>query len=221
MIIYIHGFLGSPEDWDPLCSELPGPYERRSTPEGIKKPVTLIGYSLGGRLALNFATRFPHLIEKLIILSSNPGIDDLEERQARLKWDQGWCDIIDNEGLSTFIERWYEQPLFSSFRKTSNFQEILKRRLQNDPNSIKETFQKWSPAILPSCWNAIKSFSFPSLFLFGEHDIRYHSIQKRLVELGLETDLIANSGHAIHLENPQACVEKIKEFICQPVSCKK
>jgi len=230
MIVYMHGFLGCPDDWGPLCDKLPGPHQTLILPghdncplpddinsylaQKITKPVTLIGYSLGGRLALDFATQFPKLVKNLIILSANPGIDDPKQRQERLKWDQAWCDVIEQQGFPTFLERWYEQPLFHSLRNSPNFDATLKKRLQHNPEFMKEVFLKLSPAILPSRWSAIQKFSFPSLFLFGEHDIKYQSIRNNLVKLGVSTDLIPHSGHAIHLENPEACAAKIKEFLC-------
>lgn len=221
MITYIHGFLGCPDDWNLLTEKLPGPYEALASPAHIEEPVTLIGYSMGGRLALDFAAHHPKLIESLVILSANPGIDDPEEREARRKWDAQWCDIIRDEGLEAFLDKWYAQPLFNELRKRADFPEILERRRQNDPEEVIATFKRFSPGVLPSYWEAIEKFSFPTLFLFGDRDIKYHLIRNKLAKLGVNTDLIPNSGHAIHLENPSECANKIKEFLCQQVSCKK
>ena len=221
MNTYIHGFLGSVEDWSLLVEKLPGPSQFLSSPETIEKPVTLIGYSLGGRLALDFATRRPELVEKLVILSANPGIEDPQEREARREWDKKWCDLLKEKGLETFLDKWYAQPLFSEMRKQANYSEIFKRRMQNDPKEIIATFESLSPGVLPSRWDAIQKFSFPTLFLFGARDVKYQLIRNKLEKLGVNTDLIPNSGHAIHLENPTACANKIKEFLCQQASCKK
>lgn len=214
MIVYIHGFLGSSEDWSPLCKILPSPYQALSNPETIQKPVTLIGYSLGGRLSLDFAAQRPELINNLIILSANPGIEDPSERSARLKWDQKWCDLIDKKGSTIFIQKWYQQPLFHSLREHSDFPTIFNRRTLNKPEDIKRAFQTWSPAILESQWKSIPNFPFRSLFLFGENDLKYRLVRNKLMRLGAQTDLIPNSGHAIHIENPKACASKIQEFLC-------
>ncbi|MCB1084123.1 MAG: alpha/beta fold hydrolase [Simkania sp.] len=221
MITYIHGFLGGPEDWNPLIEQLSGPYQTLASPEEIEKPVTLVGYSMGGRLALDFATRHPKRVENLIILSANPGIDDPIKREARRLWDEEWCHLIKNQGFEAFLEKWYAQPLFTDLRKRSDFHEIFKRRMENDPDEVIATFRRLSPGVLPSCWKAIEKFLFPTLFLFGERDIKYHLIRNKLAKLGVKTDLISNSGHAIHLENPTECAHKIKEFLCQQASCKK
>ncbi|WP_420422554.1 alpha/beta fold hydrolase [Simkania sp.] len=221
MITYIHGFLGGVEDWALLLEQLPGPYQTLTSPEGINKPVTLVGYSMGGRLALDFASRHPKLIENLIILSANPGIDDPKEREARLHSDEQWCHLIRNDGLEAFLEKWYAQPLFTDLRQRPDFPEIFKRRMENDPEDVIATFKQLSPGVLPSCWKAIEKFSFPTLFLFGDRDIKYHLIRNKLAQMGVRTDLISNSGHAIHLENPTECAHKIKEFLCQQASCKK
>lgn len=229
MIIFLHGFLGNPEDWSKISEYLSTPHQALTLPghnhvpladdinhalrQKISEPVTLVGYSLGGRLALDFATSFPELVEKLIILSANPGIDSKEKRQERKKWDEAWCELIDKQGFPAFLKKWYEQPLFHTFQESPDFAHIFNKRLQESPAAMKEVFLRLSPAILPSYWEAIKKFSFPTLFLFGEHDIKYQSVKTRLQKMGVKTDLIPNSGHAIHLENPSVCAQKIKEFL--------
>ena len=42
---------------------------------------TLIGYSMGGRLALAYTAKYP--VNTLIFESSSPGLEDEEERQKR------------------------------------------------------------------------------------------------------------------------------------------
>ena len=225
MIVYLHGFLGCRSDWDFFCQTLPGPHLPLILPEPlpkdpvaallskISKPVTLIGYSLGGRLALNFAHRFPHLIEKLIILSANPGITDPKERKKRRAWEQSWCDIIDQEGFEMFLEKWYAQDLFKQLRCHPTFHAVLEKRKKHHKEAVKEQFLRLSPAVLPPLWEAIPHFSFPTLFLFGEHDVKYHLIHHKLEKLKMQTKMIPNSGHAIHLENPRGCIDIIKRFL--------
>ena len=120
MIIFLHGFLGNPEDWSKISECLSMPHHALTLPghnnvplpddinhalrQKISEPVTLVGYSLGGRLALDFAICFPELVEKLIILSANPGIDSEEERQERKKWDETWCQLIDKQGFPAFLK---------------------------------------------------------------------------------------------------------------------
>lgn len=216
MIIFLHGFLGSPEDWSPVTQYIHTPFKALNLPghsgtpldpslleKEIPKKVTLVGYSLGGRLAMDFARRFPERIHSLIILSANPGIES--GREERLAQDEKWISILENEGMDRFLEKWYAQDLFSSFSMT---EEIKKRRKKHDPKSLIEVLRTLSPGKLPSLWPHLKNFSFPLLFLFGENDIKYRKIGKRLRE-NHEVMWIPHASHPIHLEAPQAIAEII------------
>lgn len=225
MIIFLHGFLGSPEDWNPLTQYIKVPFETLTLPghhgrpldlslleKEIPEKVTLVGYSLGGRLAMNFARKFPEKIEDLIILSANPGIES--RRKERILEDEKWVSIIENEGIDRFLEKWYAQGLFSSFSLT---EDVKKRRKQHDPHSLSEILLTLSPAKLPSLWPHLKNFSFPLLFLFGENDIKYEEIGKRLMK-NHDVIWIPNASHPIHLEAPEIVAEIINRRSYDPTS---
>ena len=214
MLTFLHGFLGSPNDWQPLnlpgkFLTLPGhqgnPFDLSILEREIPEKTTLIGYSLGGRLAMHFAYQFPERIERLIILSANPGLD--EEKKKRIAWDEKWASMLETEGMQPFLEKWYAQPLFSSLNRV-----LLKERESHDPKMLAKVLRDLSPAKLPSMWEKLHEFSFPMLFLFGENDIKYHPIAKRLGK-HFPVDFIPGCGHAIHIENPELCAKKIRTHV--------
>ncbi len=217
MIIFLHGFLGSPEDWNPLTKHLTSPYRTLTLPGHLNTPfdlsflekeitekVTLVGYSLGGRLAMDFARKFPERIKRLVILSANPGLESGKEE--RILEDEKWIEIIENEGIDRFLDKWYKQPLFSSFPLT---EEIKKQRKMHDPKALCAIFRDLSPAKLPSLWPHLKDFSFPMLFLFGENDIKYRTIAKRLMK-DFDVKWIPNASHPIHIEAPEVIANLIE-----------
>ena len=176
--------------------------------------IILIGYSMGGRIALAFAHKFPTLIEHLIILSANPGIESDLSRNVRMEEDLKWIELLEEKGLNNFLTAWYDQPLFAPLRgKEKLFAEVLLRRKEQNVSSLKDILLRLSPAKQPSFWKILKNFPFPTLFLFGECDMKYRVIAKSLSEIGcgITVDLIANSGHAVHLENPKSTYKKIRE----------
>lgn len=216
MIIFLHGFLGSPDDWNSLTQYITQPLKTLTLPGHCGTPLDpfilekeipeksiIVGYSLGGRLAMDFARKFPERIESLFILSANPGLEF--EREERVIQDEKWIAMIENEGMDRFLEQWYAQELFTSFSLTD---EIKKRRKEHDPKSLIEVLRTLSPAKLPSLWPHLKSFSFPLLFLFGENDIKYRKIGKRLME-NHEVMWVPNASHPIHLEAPRTIAEII------------
>ena len=218
MLTFLHGFLGAPTDWDALNLPgkkitLPGHLGKEVNLELLEQDIsdqsTLVGYSLGGRLAMHFALKFPKKINRLIILSAHPGIDKNDKtaickRQAQ---DHAWANLLQEQGIDIFLNQWYQQPLFSTLDLS-----LLKRRQEHDPQSLSHILINWSPAILPSLWESLYLLRSKLVFLFGEHDITYHKVAKRL-RRDFDVYMIPNAGHAIHLENPADCARKIQTLI--------
>lgn len=227
--LLIHGFMGCGEDFDPLISHLNFPCHTMKLPamftldgmvDAIEdtirskelSPCVLIGYSMGGRLAMLLANRSPHLLSHLIVLSANPGIEDLEKRQLA---DQRWAQCLQVEGIDPFLSKWYEQPLFAPLKaQTTVFEAMIKRRKAQNAETLAKIIVHLSVTKQPSLWGNIP-FSLPNLYLFGEKDWKYLPIFNRLRGLKklTTTHTVSNSGHALHLENPEGCAREIHTFI--------
>lgn len=214
MLTFLHGFLGSPNDWNDL--NLPGkflilpghqnrPLDLSIIDKDIPSKTTLIGYSLGGRLAMHFAKKYPNRIEKLIILSANPGLET--GRSQRIVMDERWAKILELEGLNTFLKNWYAQPLFATLNKKK-----LLDRDKHNPIYLARILRELSPAKLPSLWNDLNNFSFPMLFLFGKNDEKYQDVSKRLSK-NFNVKMVPKSGHSVHIENPEFCSQAIQTFL--------
>ena len=72
----------------------------------------VVGYSMGGRLALHLALRHPDRVGKLVLFSASPGLKTEDERTARREVDLQRAAEIE-EDLGGFLRRWYRMPLFS------------------------------------------------------------------------------------------------------------
>ncbi len=214
MLIFLHGFLGVKEDWDAITEHLDMPYHCLTLPghralsldlndfeDEIGSNVTLVGYSMGGRLAMHYAKKYPHRVKKLILLSANPG----EEGEKRLLQDEKWARLLEDEGMDRFLDQWYKQSLFAGLH-------VNRKRRRHDPLMLAKVIRKFSPARLPNLWPELESFSCPLMFLFGENDIKYRSIGERL-QKKFPVTWIPKSGHAIHLENPKRCARHIIEAL--------
>ncbi|MCB1110192.1 MAG: alpha/beta fold hydrolase [Chlamydiia bacterium] len=214
MLTFLHGFLGVVEDWEEITRRLSCPYRCLSLPghrgrsldlqafeEEIGSGVTLVGYSMGGRLAMHYALKYPKRVNKLILLSANPG----EEGAARLASDEKWACLLEKEGMERFLDAWYAQPLFKGFQ-------VDRTQRRHDPLMLAQVIRTFSPARLPNLWPKLKDFACPLAFLFGENDIKYRLIGKKLQEQ-FPVTWIPNSGHAIHIENPKQCAKHLMEAL--------
>src|SRR5690242_19189175 len=111
-LVFLHGFLGCKEDWTDVIShlkdhfccyaiDLPG-HGPLPVTEDIVQSVfetlqrlkllrcPIVGYSMGGRIALELAKRYPKEFEKLIVISSHTGLKDEASRQLRWEQDLKW-----------------------------------------------------------------------------------------------------------------------------------
>lgn len=214
MITFLHGFLGMAEDWNEIQKHIAVPSRTLTLPghkgrtldlasfeEEIGSGVTLVGYSMGGRLAMHYALKNPERVQKLILLSTNPG----EGGEERIAKDEQWAQCLEKEGMDPFLDKWYAQEMFKDLK-------INKERRRHDPQMLAQMLRKFSPARLPNLWPKLQEFSCPVVFLFGRNDIKYRLIGKKLNKQ-FPVAWIERSGHAIHLENPKACAKCIMEAL--------
>lgn len=198
MLAFLHGFLGSPRDWEELISLLPE-FECKvlSYPFRIPSEAIAVGYSLGGRIALS------HKGPK-IILSAHPGLASQEERARRKEEEDFWISCLKNLSLKKFLEKWYAQPLFDTLRKHPMFPLIQKRREHQKRETLLAQLREHRLSEQPLFQPKEDAF-----FLYGENDAKYLS----LLSSYPHSYKIEKSGHACHLENPQKCAEVIRCLI--------
>ncbi len=197
-LVFLHGFLGSPQDWHGVIHHLPEySCEALSYPFQIPSDAILIGYSMGGRIALRSS-------QPKILLSTHPGLQTSQEKAKRLEQDQEWIKRLKEEPLEMFLKAWYDQPLFDSLRAHPDFPTILSRRHANDPHVLAKMLAQESLAH--------QEFTLPknAFFLHGQLDTKYAQLYRDLQVASLE---IPQTGHAAHLENPERCSEMIRSII--------
>jgi 2-succinyl-6-hydroxy-2,4-cyclohexadiene-1-carboxylate synthase len=148
-ILFLHGFMGSSADWrGPIAAlgyryfciavDLPGHGASLGMPpdkytiEGATRTVigildelervrTIIaGYSMGGRLALYLALRYPERCAGLFLESASPGLENAGERAARRAADESKAGRLESGDFEAFLQDWYRQPLFAYLTRDEN-----------------------------------------------------------------------------------------------------
>lgn len=167
-----------------------------------------VGYSLGGRLALELDYRYPFLFKQLIIISSHPGLDP-QKRKKRKKEDFLLAKKISHSPLD-FLKQWYNAPMFSLLDSAA----LIKKRESNNFYQIKKALICFSLGLQPSFWSHIHRSKNKYLFLAGEEDIKYRELYKKL---NAKVELIKGATHALIIEKPEICANYVLNFFSNPL----
>lgn len=186
---------------------------------GLENP-TVLGYSLGARVALALAAAHPQRVGKLILESGSPGLDSVRERQSRRKDDDGLAESIEREGVPAFVERWERLALFAGLRRlpASVREEIRARRLTCSPAGLADSLRTMGVAMQPSLWPVLPRIRIPTLLLTGGEDLKFTGIARRM-SAALPIcwrRTFAGAGHSLHLEIPEAYAAEVTAFVSAP-----
>jgi 2-succinyl-6-hydroxy-2,4-cyclohexadiene-1-carboxylate synthase len=239
VILFLHGFMGSGRDfegivpflvdrWSCLCLDLPGhggslldmdaAYTMPQTANLVIEVLdhfsigvaNLYGYSLGGRLALYLALRFPQRFAQVILESASAGLESREQRLARQERDRQLATALVTD-FAQFLQVWYDQPLFATLRAHPQFSRIWQDRLQNHPHYLAKSLISIGTGNQPSLWQELGNVVPELRLLVGEKDRKFVQLNQRMAALcpAAKLSLVPDSGHNVHQENPIAVIDEI------------
>lgn len=177
----------------------------------------VLGYSMGGRVALRLALRAPERLWALVMESASPGIEDASERAARARSDADLADDIERDGLEAFVERWQALPLFASQARlpVAVRDELRRQRLQNDPQGLAGSLRGLGAGRQEPVLARMDEIRIPVLLLTGALDDKYCALARRMAAAlpCARTEVVPDAGHAVHLERPQAFAGAVRGFL--------
>lgn len=179
--------------------------------------VALLGYSMGGRLALAFALKYPERVAALILESASPGLETEAEQMTRRKNDAALAEDILLRGIPWFVSMWENIPLFATKRNIpeEKRQAERNRRLAQNPKGLAASLKGMGTGSQPSYWPFLPQIIVPVCLLTGEFDQKFTSIAQRMNTslLNAQAIVIENAGHTIHMEQPHAYILAVKQFL--------
>lgn len=198
MITCLHGFLGNPRDWDFLRDagfEIDTPPLDAIPDHGD----ILLGYSLGGRLALQ-ALLAGADYKRAILVSTGLGIEDESARAARRASDEAWAQRFEADDFETVMADWNAQPVLAgpSLRRT---------RDDYDSRALRE----WSSGALPTVASRLHELPIPTLWIAGARDSKYVAEAKKGASLARgRVAIVDDAGHRVPWERPGEFVKLLK-----------
>ncbi|MEZ2239898.1 2-succinyl-6-hydroxy-2,4-cyclohexadiene-1-carboxylate synthase [Microcoleus sp.] len=244
IILLLHGFTGDLQDFTPIIAllspsyyclavDLPGHgktsirgeetcYNMSNTALALIHLLDdlqihkclLLGYSMGGRLALYMTLHFPDRFEKVVLESASPGLKTQKERSHRLESDLQIAQKLENSNLQEFLYYWYDRPLFQSLKKSPNFERLIETRLANNPIELAKSLRNMGTGNQPSLWEKLAQNQIPLLLLAGEYDDKFQRINAEIASLcpAAHNKIVSKAGHNIHFENIDEFVGAVRQF---------
>jgi len=201
-----HGETDSPKAIEPYTMEaFADVLEMLLNESGIKK-THVLGYSMGGRLALYLAVMKPKFIGAVLLESASPGLADPAEREARVKRDELLAERIVNDGIEAFVDEWENIPLFETQKTLPEKvkKAIRDERLSQNPIGLAGSLRGMGTGRQPSLWEFLQDIEKPVLIVAGSLDKKFVNIANRMEQrLPYGRKMVVESaGHAIHVESP-------------------
>lgn len=175
----------------------------------------VVGYSMGGRIALYISIYHPEKCKAVITESASPGLIHENDRESRAESDERWAAVFEQRGITEAVGEWYAQPLFSSLRARQElYSRIVSRRCRNNPKEMARVMRGMSIAGQESLWNSLPDLSIPVLAISGGMDRKYIRVAGEMAGLSpmIQTAIVSGAGHNAHMEDPEAVAGYTRSF---------
>jgi 2-succinyl-6-hydroxy-2,4-cyclohexadiene-1-carboxylate synthase len=236
ILFALHGFMGLEKDWEfleelsdilklvPLsifdgslaaalsfsslqeCADQVQAYCQAHTP--FETLPILLGYSLGGRIALHCLKKHSNFWKGGIIVSSHPGLITKEERKKRKELDQKWAKEVLELSWEAFTSKWESQPVFLGSKPLSKGKKIDKKRLALALEVLSLSRQKNFKSFLDNT-------QIPLLWVAGARDEKFSEISQKVKKErnSVEVWIAKECGHRVPWDDKDLFQKKLREFI--------
>ncbi len=226
--MFLHGFTHTGASWAPIVAALGGrccavaPDIAGHGSASALEPVTLeavvgdlaalsaqrftlVGYSMGGRLALHVALALPDRLDRLVLIGASPGIADAREREARRRADERLAAEIERSSIEWLARRWAATPVLAD-QPADVAAAAHADRLRSTPAGLARALRGLGTGALPPLWDRLGELAMPVRLIVGERDEKFRAIAAEMAAAIVDAEVVVvpEAGHAVHLEAPEA-----------------
>lgn len=230
-LLFIPGFMQPAHAWAAVAEALGGRAETRLLEhsehrlEGRLAEIAaagegavLVGYSLGGRLALRAVLRDPPRFAGLVTVGATAGIDERVARSARAEADDRLASWMEAAPIEDIVAVWERQPLFAD-QSEMLVESQRPARLAQDPGRLGALLRTAGQGVLEPVWHQLLTFELPMLAIAGARDEGYSAAARRMADTAPRgrAAIVENAGHAPQLQRPEAVALLLADFLDQDV----
>jgi 2-succinyl-6-hydroxy-2,4-cyclohexadiene-1-carboxylate synthase len=230
-LVLLHGFTNTGVSWSEVVGALPERYRPvapdirgHGTASDVRPvsltavtadlsaaataPFELVGYSMGGRLALHGALALPRRVRGLVLIGATPGIADPAARAERRAADERLADEVERMTIEEFADLWAQTAVLAD-QPPALRAAMREQRLSNTPAGLAAALRGLGTGALPPLWDRLGELRMPVDLVVGERDQKFRAIAAEMAAAlpDARIHVVPGAGHAVHLESPAAVVE--------------
>lgn len=226
-LFWVHGFLGMPSDWDQFSKDFPnsiqvdlrklGLFDLNSIAHwingiAVKSSILsrmIVGYSMGGRIALHCLVREPTLWKAAVIISAHPGLLDELEKKERLISDQKWSEHFQNMPWEILLKHWNSQKVFGGIESSQ-----VRREEDFSREFLSKVLVESSLGQQKDLRSSLKNLEVPILWISGERDMKFKALAEESASLNsrFHFHTIRGAGHRVPWDQPDQFQSALIEF---------
>jgi 2-succinyl-6-hydroxy-2,4-cyclohexadiene-1-carboxylate synthase len=246
-LVLLHGFTGDSTTWEVLLPHLGdgrpvlgvdlvghGRSAAPDDPAAYTMPATVravaaalgragvgaahwLGYSMGGRVALQLALARPDVVRSLVLVGASPGLDDPAARRARVAAHEALAAAIERDGVPAFVDRWMAHPLFATQAGlgAEHLARARAQRLRNRPHALAHTLRGMGTGAMEPVVERLAEIEAPVLLAAGALDEKFRALAERMAARlrRAEVVVVPGAGHAVQVEAPAALGAAVRGFL--------
>ena len=167
----------------------------------------VVGYSMGGRLALHVAATRPERLLSLLTIGAHAGLGE-DAREGRRRGDEAMAQRIEADGLEAFVNYWSSLPLFEGLerRGPAFVAQVRAERMNNRVAGLGESLRGMGAGAMRPIWDELGRVRCQCTFVAGQIDHGYVASARRLAESVPKGRVVVvqRAGHTVHQERPEA-----------------
>ena len=235
MIWALHGAVGSSADWRDFAAEMrtlfgevrrldlwrfldccPMPLEKFGDTLGeevirVDDDPVLLGYSMGGRLALHALLTRPHQWKAAVIVSAHSGLESETEQKQRRQQDAEWSALALKGEWSDFLKQWNAQGVLEGGEMPD------RSALKDRRASIARSFVDWSLGEQENLRDRLQEIECPVLWVTGEDDKKFTQIAHQCMPHLPQGEhvIIPGCGHRVPWQGPEQFTHVVRGFLAK------
>ncbi len=250
-IVFLHGFTGTPGSFRWVREALApldvrvfapvlvghdgGPQERctfeaeverlsREIDENGFRGAHLVGYSLGSRVSLGLLMHDQAQFASATLVGLHAGLESEAARKQRIQADEGWCELLERQGITAFIRAWVTLPLWDSQQSLSDekLQAQARDRMSHSAAGLACSLRSLGLGQMPAYVDRLHTLKLPVQLVVGELDQKFREVAQRLVRTlpRARLHIAEGAGHNVLLERPDFIAQVLRsaDTSCPPES---